>query len=250
MTADAFAAHQAGLIRAVEVRGSDYMGAGPGDYAHVPRVIAKALQGKTVGVLGSTDQPHTWTDIRDMGRALATVATEESAWGRVWHAPSNPPRTQAEAINDVLASVGAKPVTVRAMPNVVLTIAAPFVPILRELRETLYQFTSPYVMDSSAITAAFGLEPDAVGRGLPPHRALEDRAAGRDFHGGNTPCVQHQEPIAVSTAQHAGVLRQRSDDVVDNFVFAPRIALLVRDIHAVTADEPDTKHKAFHVYAH
>lgn len=159
MTADAFAAHEAGRIRAVEVRGSDYMGAGPGDYAHVPRVIAKALRGKAVSVLGSADQPHTWTDVHDMGRALATVATKESAWGRVWHAPSNPPRTQAQAVNDVLASVGAKPVTVSAMPDVLLTVAAPFVPIARELRETLYQFTSPYVMDSSAITAAFGLEP-------------------------------------------------------------------------------------------
>jgi nucleoside-diphosphate-sugar epimerase len=167
MTADAFAAHRAGQIRAVEVRGSDYLGAGPGDYAHIPRVIAKALQGKTVSVQGSADQPHTWTDVRDMGRALATVATEESAWGRVWHAPSNAPRTQAEAVNDVLASVGAKPVTVKAMPNALLTLAAPFVPIVRELRETLYQFTSPYLMDSSAITEAFGLEPtpwDAVCR--------------------------------------------------------------------------------------
>jgi nucleoside-diphosphate-sugar epimerase len=159
MTADAFAAHEAGVIRAVEVRGSDYMGAGPGDYAHVPRVITKALRGKTVNVLGSANQPHTWTDVRDMGRALATVATEESAWGRVWHAPSNPPRTQAEAVNDVLASVGARPVTVKAIPNALLTVAAPFAPVLRELRETLYQFTSPYVMDSAAITAAFGLEP-------------------------------------------------------------------------------------------
>ena len=48
----------------------------------------------------------------------------------------------------MLASAGAKPVTVRAMLNTLLTIAAPFVPILRELRETLYQFTSPYVMGS------------------------------------------------------------------------------------------------------
>jgi hypothetical protein len=94
-----------------------------------------------------------------MGRALATVATEASAWGRVWHAPSNAPRTQAEAVNDVLASVGAKSVMVRAMPNALLTVAAPFVPVVRELRETLYQFTSPYVMDSSAIRGAFGLEP-------------------------------------------------------------------------------------------
>ena len=159
MTADAFAAHRAGLVRAVEVRGSDYMGAGPGDYAHVPRVIAKALQGKTVSVLGSADQPHTWTDVRDMGRALATVATEESSWGRVWHAPSNAPRTQAEAVNEVLASVGAKPVTVKAMPKALLALAAPFVPVVRELRETLYQFTSPYIMDSSAITEELGIEP-------------------------------------------------------------------------------------------
>jgi len=159
MTADAFAAHASGQLRAVEVRGSDYMGAGPGDYAHVPRVIEKALQGNAVRVIGSADQPHTWTDVRDMGRALATVATEESAWGKVWHAPSNAPRTQAEAVNDVLASVGAKPVSVKAMPALLFTVVSPFVPILRELKETDYQFTRPYVMDSSAITAAFGLEP-------------------------------------------------------------------------------------------
>lgn len=159
MTADAFAAHASGRLRAVEVRGSDYMGAGPGDYAHVPRVIEKALKGNAVRVIGSADQPHTWTDVRDMGRALATVATEESAWGKVWHAPSNAPRTQAEAVNDVLASVGAKPVSVKAMPALMFTVVSPFVPIVRELKETEYQFTRPYVMDSSAITAAFGLEP-------------------------------------------------------------------------------------------
>lgn len=159
MTADAFAAHGSGWLRAVEVRGSDYMGAGPGDYAHVPRVIEKALQGNAVRVIGSADRPRTWTDVRDMGRALATVATEESAWGKVWHAPSNAPRTQAEAVNDVLASVGVKPVSVKAMPALLFTAVSPFVPILRELKETDYQFTRPYVMDSSAITAAFGLEP-------------------------------------------------------------------------------------------
>jgi nucleoside-diphosphate-sugar epimerase len=159
MTADAFAAHEAGLIRAVEVRGSDYMGAGPGDYAHVPRVIPKALQGKNVSVIGAADQPHTWTDVRDMGRALALVSTEESAWGRVWHAASNAPRSQAEAVNDVLASVGAKPVKVKGMPRSLLTVVSPFVPVVRELRETLYQFMAPYVMDSTAITSAYGLEP-------------------------------------------------------------------------------------------
>ena len=80
--------------------------------------------------------------------------------------------------------------------------------------------------------------------------ALQDCAARCDLHGGDTPCVEHQQPIAVPAAQHAGLARQRGDDVVDDLVFAARVALLVCDIHAVTADEPDTKHNAFHAYAH
>jgi hypothetical protein len=80
--------------------------------------------------------------------------------------------------------------------------------------------------------------------------ALQDRAARCDLHGGNTPCVEHQQSIAVPAAQHTGVVRHRGDDVVDDLVFAPRVALLVRDIHAVTADKPDTKHNAFHASAH
>jgi nucleoside-diphosphate-sugar epimerase len=159
MTAEAFALHEAGRIRAVEVRGSDYVGAPLGDHAHVPRVIPAALQGRTVRVIGSADQPHTWTDVVDVGRALVATAGTESALGRVWHAPSNPPRTQAEAVNDVLASVGRKPVRVRAYPRPVLWAGGLFDGQLRELRETEYQFTRPYVMDSSAITAELGLAP-------------------------------------------------------------------------------------------
>jgi hypothetical protein len=41
----------------------------------------------------------------------------------------------------------------------VLRAAGLFDSQLRELRETEYQFTRPYVMDSSAITDALGLEP-------------------------------------------------------------------------------------------
>ena len=52
-------------------------------------------QGKAVRVFGSADLPHSWTDVRDMGRALVALVADESTWGRVWHAPTNAPRTQA-----------------------------------------------------------------------------------------------------------------------------------------------------------
>jgi len=112
-----------------------------------------------VRVFGSADQPHSFTDVRDMGRALAAVAQAPRTWGRVWHAPTNAPRTQAETVADVCRAAGREPVTVRVWPKALLSVGGRFVPLLREMRETVYQFERPYVLDSSAITRELGLEP-------------------------------------------------------------------------------------------
>ncbi len=55
------------------------------------------------------------------------------------------------------------------MPHVLLSLGGAVVPVLRELRETEYQFTRPYVLDSSDDRAAARPGPHAVGRGLPGH---------------------------------------------------------------------------------
>jgi nucleoside-diphosphate-sugar epimerase len=158
MWADALAAHEAGRIRAVEVRGSDYMGPWITS-AHIPQVTSRALSGKPVRVFGRPDLPHSFTDVRDMGRALAAVAQAPRTWGRVWHAPTNAPRTQAEAVADVCRAVGKEPVAVRGWPWALLGVGGRVVPLLRELRETEYQFQRPYVLDSSAIERELGLAP-------------------------------------------------------------------------------------------
>lgn len=159
MWADALAAHEDGRLRAVEVRGSDYVGTGVGESGVLTRVVPRALEGKPVRVIGDPDQPHAWTDVRDMARALVAVAGREDTWGRVWHAPTNPPRTQREALADVCRAVGRKPVEVRGYPRAVMAAGALVSPLLRELKETAYQFDRPFVLDSSAITREIGLEP-------------------------------------------------------------------------------------------
>jgi len=144
----------------VEVRGSDYVGPGVStSTGHIARVAPAALRGRTVRVLGRPDQPHSFTDVRDMARALVTVGSEPSAWGRVWHAPTNPAKTQAEVIADVCHAVGREPGKVRPMPWFVLGVLGAVVPVIRELRETEYQFSRPYVLDSSDIEQRFGLAP-------------------------------------------------------------------------------------------
>lgn len=156
--ADALAAHREGRIRAFEIRGSDYLGPQV-DQAHVPVVAPKALAGKPVRVFGDPDAPHSMTDVRDMARALVAVGGDPDAHGRTWHAPTNPARSQAETIADVCRSVGREPVRVRSWPGALLSVGGAVVPFLREMRETVYQFQRPYVLDSSAIQEALGLAP-------------------------------------------------------------------------------------------
>lgn len=162
MFRDALAAHQAGRLRMTEVRGSDYVG--PGAQSHLgERVVPRVLAGKKVSVLGSADQPHTWTYTRDMARTLVTAAGDERAWGRAWHAPSHEPRTQRDAVDDLARVAGVRPVPVTTAPRLALAALGLVNPTVRELRETLYQFERPFVMDSSAFQQTFGLTPTPWG---------------------------------------------------------------------------------------
>jgi nucleoside-diphosphate-sugar epimerase len=159
MWADAKSAHDAGRVRAVEVRGSDYVGKGVGGNGHISRQVPGALKGKRAWVIGRKDLPHTFTDVLDTARMLIAAAEDESAHGRIWHVPSNAPRTQEQALTEVLASVGKPPVGVSAIPAPVFAATSWFSPLVRELRQLTYQWTRPYILDDSAARAHFGIEP-------------------------------------------------------------------------------------------
>lgn len=159
MWAEARAAHDAGRVRAVEIRGSDYMGPGVGGNGHISRLVPDALQGKRVTMMGRTDLPHTFTDVGDAARTLVAAAEDPGAHGRVWHVPSNAPRTQAQALTDVLAGVGKPPVKISSLRGAALGATALVSPFMRELREIIYQWERPYVLDDSAARARFGITP-------------------------------------------------------------------------------------------
>ncbi len=159
MWAEAKARHDAGRIRAVEVRGSDYVGAGVGPNGHVTRHLPAATQGKAAWVIGRPDLPHSWTDVLDMARTLAVVADRPDSWGQVWHAPTNEPRSQRQALTDVLAAGAHDPVPVHAIPMLALRGLAVVNPLMREIAELSYMWTRPYVLDSAHTRQTLGLEP-------------------------------------------------------------------------------------------
>jgi len=155
---DALAAHQAGRVRVAEVRAADFVGPGA-QSAMGERIVRHVRQEKNVSVLGRADRLHTWSFTDDVARMLVTAGTDPRAWGRAWHVPSNEPLSQRQVIDDFARAAGVGQVRVGEIPPVVLRGMGLFSPLLRELRETEYQFRDDFVMDSSAAQAAFGLTP-------------------------------------------------------------------------------------------
>ena len=155
---DALAAHQAGRVRVSEVRAADFIGPGA-QSAMGERIVRPVRQGKNVSVLGRADRPHTWTFTDDVARMLVTAGTDPRAWGRAWHVPSNEPLSQRQVIDDFARAAGVGQVRVGVIPPAVLRGMGLVWPLMRELRETEYQFRDDFVMDSSAAQATFGLKP-------------------------------------------------------------------------------------------
>lgn len=163
MTETLFAAHRAGKIRAASVRASDFFG--PWDSVSAGLVYFPALRGKSVNFIGRRDMPHTFTYVRDFGTALAVCGTRDEALGRAWHAPSNPPLTQAEYLGLIEAAVG-KPVKAMNAGFLMLSLIGLFDPMVKETVEMLYEFARPFVMDSSDFTRTFGIAPTPMARAV------------------------------------------------------------------------------------
>ena len=82
-----------GGVRTVEVRGSDYLGAGA--IGIFSSVLLPALDaGRAAYAPANVDLPHSFTYTGDMARTMIALAHDERAWGRAWHAPTavTPPK--------------------------------------------------------------------------------------------------------------------------------------------------------------
>ncbi|MCL3859905.1 NAD-dependent epimerase/dehydratase family protein [Actinotalea sp. K2] len=160
MSTQALRHHHEGRLRSTEVRGSDYLGPGAEAHAHAgPRMLEPLLAGKTVRPIGAADVLHTWTYLPDFARTLAAAATTEAAWGQAWHVPSPEPLTFRELARRFASAAGAPEPRVAPVPMALVRTIGLVQPMMREVAAMGYQFTEPFVMDSTASQVALGLTP-------------------------------------------------------------------------------------------
>ena len=149
-------AHEKGKVRAAIGRASDFFG--PDDHDLTSFAIMPAVQNKPVNLIGNIHQPHTFTYIADFGKLLATLGTRDEALGQVWFAPSNAPLTQAELMKLIEAELG-QSIKARVGGPLMLRFLGLFNREIKETVEMIFEWTEPYVVDSSKAQNTFGLQP-------------------------------------------------------------------------------------------
>jgi nucleoside-diphosphate-sugar epimerase len=158
MWTEALAAHRSGRVRVTEARAADFVGPQvPADHSHLVRQLPAIRAGRRAWVVGDPDVPRSWAYLPDVAETLATLGTDERAWGRAWHVPSAPPRSQRQAIGDLAEALQLPAVPVSGIPWPVLSAIGLVVPMMREVVGVRHQFDQPFVIDAAETTATFGL---------------------------------------------------------------------------------------------
>jgi nucleoside-diphosphate-sugar epimerase len=153
------AARAASPTPTVSVAASDFYGPLVRNAHAAERMVPTILGGKTMRVVGSLDQPHSFTHVPDLAAAMIKAAATPELWNTVLHAPTAEPVTQRELIEAYAAAAGVPVPKMSAIPAWVLRLVGVFSGETRELAETSYMFTKPFVLDSTHSEALLGLSP-------------------------------------------------------------------------------------------
>ncbi|WP_438472715.1 NAD-dependent epimerase/dehydratase family protein [Rhodococcus erythropolis] len=152
-------AREASATPTVSVVASDFFGPRVRTAHAGERMVPKVMAGKKIRVIGSADQPHSFTYIPDLAAAMIAAAHNPELWNSVIHAPTGPALTQRKIAEAFARAAGATPAKVSVLPAWVLDAVGKINTDSRELAEMNYQFTKPFVMDSSASEVLLGLSP-------------------------------------------------------------------------------------------
>jgi nucleoside-diphosphate-sugar epimerase len=179
VAAAALAAHQAGRVQVAIGRGSDFFGPHVRNAMMGERAFGPALQGRPAQLVGNVDLPHTQTYIEDFGRALVILGEREEALGQAWHVPNDQPAISSRQFLRLVYDEIGLPLKVSSANRLMLTLAAPVLPMAREILEMMYEFEKPYVVESGRFERTFGMKAtpiaEAVKRTVAWYRAQNAR---------------------------------------------------------------------------
>ena len=163
---DLLAQRAASATATVSVAASDFYGPRVRNAHAGERMVPTVLAGRTMRVVGSLDQPHSFTYVPDLAAAMVRAAATPELWGSFLHAPTAPPVTQRQLVERLAAAAGVPVPRLSTIPIGAMRAIGVLHRGTRELAETGYMVTRPFVLDSSRSEERLGLSATPLETGL------------------------------------------------------------------------------------
>lgn len=151
--------HTEGRVKMVIGRAADFYGPGARTSLLYVTVVERMLGGKAPQWLSSPNIFHNFSYVNDNGRALVTLALDESSYGEVWHLPVSAPILTVQQVVEKINSILGTDFRIAVLPKFMVGILSLFIPTLREVKEMLYQVQHDYVFSDAKFMAKY---PDFV----------------------------------------------------------------------------------------
>jgi nucleoside-diphosphate-sugar epimerase len=148
-------AFESGKLKGLIARAGDFYGPGAKLSMLYNSVLDRMLVGKNPQWLANPDLLHTYTYTPDAARACVTLALDESSYGQVWHLPTSDELLTSRQIIAIFQKKLGMSENIQVMPRFMFNVLTLFIPILKELKEMMYQFDNDYVFDSSKFEAKY-----------------------------------------------------------------------------------------------
>jgi nucleoside-diphosphate-sugar epimerase len=160
------AASKSGRVAACALRASDFYGPGVTVALLGEMVAGAAVQGKTANLLGDPSQPHAFSYVPDFARGLITLGEAgEAIAGEAFHLPNAPAEPVREVVARMYRACGHPPKS-RRTPDWLLALLGLRDPNLRELRELLYQWRRPFLVDHAKFARRFWSDATPLDTGI------------------------------------------------------------------------------------
>jgi nucleoside-diphosphate-sugar epimerase len=143
-------------LRGCIARSADFYGPDCEKSMLTSTVFENIAKGKTAQLLGNPDTLHDFTYTEDIAKSMATLGLDNRSDGQVWHLPTAQNTMTGKEMVAAISQAMGKPNKLQPLGNTMVSFLGLFIPILREVREMMYQFNHDYRFSSAKYERVFG----------------------------------------------------------------------------------------------
>ena len=144
-----FAADKPGGTRTTILRPPDFYGP-DAELSYARSIFDAAVKGGTANVIGPVDTPHDFIFVPDLAKTLLALSDKPEAYGQAWNVAGPALITTRQFAELVFGAVHQKP-RIRAAGKGVLRVLGLFNPLMREVVEMHYLWTTPVKLDDTRL---------------------------------------------------------------------------------------------------